>query len=101
MPVSVGATATTNTGIALIANSAGTLTLSLRDASGAAITGGSRTIDVAAGQQITAFVNELLPSVTAAQYTGTLTLTTSTGTISVLALQFDGGINPVMVTPLP
>src|SRR5439155_2390751 len=32
LPVSAGATANTNTGIALIANSAGTLTLSLRDA---------------------------------------------------------------------
>jgi len=58
-------------------------------------------MDVAAGQQITAFVNELLPSVTATRYTGTLTLSTSAGTISVLALQFDGTINPLTVTALP
>src|SRR5262249_17217195 len=94
-PVSVGATSTTTTGIALIANSAGSLTLSLRDASGTAITGGNRTIDVTAGQQITAFVTELLPSIAAAQYTGTLTVTTSAGTISALALQFDATINPL------
>jgi hypothetical protein len=101
VPVSVGATSTTNTGVALIANSAGTLTVSLQNTSGAAIPGGSRSIDVTAGQQITAFVSELLPSVTATQYTGTLTLAISTGTISVLALQFDGTIAPVTVTPLP
>jgi hypothetical protein len=101
VPVSVGATATTNTGIALIANSAGTLTLSLVNSAGAAIPGGSRTIDVTAGQQITSFVSELLPTVTVPQYTGTLTITTSAGTISVLALQFNGGITPVTVTALP
>jgi hypothetical protein len=101
VPVSVGATSTTNTGVALIANSSGTLTLSLQNASGAAIPGGSRSIDVSAGQQITAFVSELLPSVTATQYTGTLTLAISSGTISVLALQFDGTIAPVTVTPMP
>jgi len=103
LPVAVGPGATTNTGIALLANSAGTLTLSLTNASGAAIPGGSRTIDVTAGQQLTAFVSELLPSVTAAQYTGSITITmgTATGTISVLGLQFDGGITPVTVTALP
>jgi hypothetical protein len=101
LPVSVGATATTNTGVALIANVAGTLTLSLQNSSGAAIPGGSRTIDVAAGQQITAFVSELMSSVTLSQYTGTLTITTSAGTVSVLALQFDTTITPVTLTALP
>jgi hypothetical protein len=101
IPVSVGPGATTNTGVALIANAAGTLSLSLVNASGAAIAGGSRTIDVTSGQQITSFVNELLPSVTASQYTGTLTITISAGTISVTALQFDGTIAPVTVTALP
>jgi hypothetical protein len=99
VPVSVGATATTNTGIALIANATGTLTLSLRDSAGIAIAGGSRSIDVVAGQYLAAFVTELLPSVTARQYTGTLTITTSAGAISVLALQFNGGISSVAVAP--
>ena len=80
---------------------AGTLTLTLTTGPGLPVAGGSRTIDVAAGQQITAFVTELLPTVTAAQYAGTLTITTSAGTISVLGLQFDGTINPVTVTALP
>src|SRR5207244_9920952 len=47
LPVSVRGPAT-NTGVALIAGSAGTLTLSLRDTAGAAIAGGSRTLDVTA-----------------------------------------------------
>jgi hypothetical protein len=101
VPVKLGPAITNNTGIALIANSAGTLTLSLVDASGNAIAGGSRSIDVTAGQQIAQFVSELLPSVTATQYTGTLTITASAGTISILALQFDGTITPVTITALP
>ncbi len=99
VPVSV--TSAANTGVALIASSAGTLTLSLVDANGAAIGGGSRSLDVTAGQQITAFVKDLLPTVTATQYSGTLTITASAGTISVLALQFDSGITPVTVTAKP
>ena len=101
LPVAVGATANQNTGIALVAGSAGTLTLSLRDANGTAIAGGSRTIDVTAGQQLASFVRELLPGVTQTQFTGTLTITTSAGTISVLGLQFDGSMTPVTVTALP
>ena len=99
MPVSVSGT--TNTGIALIASTAGTLTLSLADANGTAVAGGSSSVNVTAGQQITAFVTGILPSVTATQYTGTLTITTSAGTISVLGLQFDTGITPVTVTAKP
>ena len=102
VPVSVGTTANTTTGIALIANSAGMLTMSLRDPSGNVIAGGSPLpLSVNAGQQITAFVKELLPFVTATPYTGTLTITISTGTISILALQFDGTLAPVTVTALP
>jgi hypothetical protein len=101
LPVAVGSPATQNTGVALIAGAAGTLTLSLRDGAGNAIAGGSRTIDVTAGQQLTAFVRELLPGVTQSQFSGTLTITTSAGTISVLAMQFDGTMNPVVVTALP
>jgi hypothetical protein len=99
VPVLVGGTS--NTGIALIANAAGTLTLSPADANGTAIAGGSSIINVTAGQQITAFVTGLLPSVTATQYSGTLTITTSGGTISVLGLQFDTGITTVTVTAKP
>jgi hypothetical protein len=101
VPVAVGNTANQNTGVAIFAGSAGTLTLSLRDGSGNAIAGGSRTIDVTAGQQLTAFVRELLPSVTQTQFSGTLTITAGAGTISVLAMQFDGTMTPVTVTALP
>jgi len=101
LPVAVGGTANQNTGVAIVAGSAGTLTLSLRDANGAAIAGGSRTVDVTAGQQVASFVRELLPGVTQTSFTGTLTITTSAGTISVLGLQFDGSMTPVTVTALP
>jgi CHRD domain len=101
LPVAVGGSANQNTGVALIAGSPGTLTLSLRDANGTAIAGGSRTIDVTAGQQVASFVRELLPQVTQTSFTGTLTITTSAGTISVLGLQFDGAMTPVTVTALP
>jgi hypothetical protein len=100
LPVFVAGTSQ-NTGVSLIANSAGTLTLSLRDSGGNAIAGGSRTIDVTAGQNLSQFVTQLLPSVTATTYSGTLTITTSSGTISVLALQFNGTLAPVTVTALP
>jgi hypothetical protein len=100
IPVSVPAASTINTGVALIANSAGTLTLTLRNSGGTVIANGSRSIDVTAGQQITAFVSELLPTATS-PYTGTLTIATTTGTMTVLALQFDGTITPLTVTALP
>jgi len=101
LPVSVGPAVTANTGVAIVADSTGTLTLTLRDSAGAAIAGGSRTVNVVAGQKLASFVTELLPTVTASQYTGTLTIAAGTGTISVLALQFDGSISPVTVTALP
>jgi hypothetical protein len=99
LPVSVSAS--TNTGVAILAGSAGTLTLTLQNSSGGAIAGGSRTIDVTAGQQISSFVSELMTGVTATQYSGTLTITTSAGTISVLAVQCDSSITPITVTALP
>jgi hypothetical protein len=101
VPVSVGGTARQNTGVAILANAAGSLTLSLRDAGGNAIPGGSRTIEATAGQHIAAFVTELLPSVTIPQFSGTLTITANAGSISVLALQFNGTLFPVNVTPVP
>jgi hypothetical protein len=101
LPVSVAANPVRNTGVAVIANAAGTLTLSLRDSGGNAIAGGSRTIDVTAGQQVTQFVTQMLPSVTVTQYAGTLTITAGAGTISALALQFNGTITPVTITALP
>jgi hypothetical protein len=101
LPVNVGATPT-NTGIALIANSGANVTFSLVNAAGAPIPGGSRSIDMVAGQQLTTFVGELFAaSVPLSQYTGTLTIAISSGTISVLALQFDGTIAPLTVTALP
>jgi hypothetical protein len=72
------------------------------------IAGGSRTIDVAADHQISLFVSELLPGITQTQYQGILSITTSAGAISVLALQYEGRfrftvdtIAPVTVTALP
>jgi len=90
--------ATNTTAVALIASVAGTLNLSLRDANGNAIAGGTRSIDITAGQQISLFVKDLLPSVTANQFTGTLTITASAGTISVQGFQFDVAVTPVTVT---
>ena len=58
-------------------------------------------MDVTAGQYIALFVSEWLPTVSAPQYAGTLTITTSAGTVSVLALQFNGTLSPVTVTALP
>ncbi|MBI4474670.1 MAG: hypothetical protein HY646_18510, partial [Acidobacteria bacterium] len=101
IPVSVGATASQNTGVAILANSAGNITLALSDSTGTSISGGSRSIDVAAGQQIVGFVRDLLPTVTATQFSGTLTVTASSGTVSALALQFNGALAPVTVTALP
>jgi hypothetical protein len=101
LPVAVGATATQTTGIALIASSAGTLNLTLRDSSGNVIPGGSSTMNVTAGQHISSFVPQLVQSVATTRYTGILTISASTGTISVLACQFDGAISPVTVTALP
>jgi hypothetical protein len=108
VPVSVGATPAGNTGVAIVASSVGTLTLSLRLSTGTVIAGGSRTIDVAASQQISLFVTELLPGITQRQFDGMLIITTNAGTISVVALQYEGRflgqaetVRPVTITALP
>jgi hypothetical protein len=101
LPVALSLLGNSSTGIAIVANASGTLNLSLRDQVGFPIAGGSRTIDLTAGQQIALFINELLPGITLTQFTGTLTITTSAGTISVLALQFDTSIAGVTITQLP
>jgi hypothetical protein len=107
IPVAVSDQPIRNTAVSIIANSAGTLNLSLRNASGTIIPGGSATINVTAGQEISSYVTQLLPAnQTGPRYTGTLTITASSGTISVLALQFDGtnpgplAMSPVVVTAL-
>jgi hypothetical protein len=102
IPVAVSDQPVRNTGISLIANSSGTLNLSLRDSNGNVIAGGSSTINVAAGQQVSSYVTQLLPTnLTGSRYTGTLTITTDTGTISALALQFDGTTPPAPSTMSP
>ena len=94
-----------NTGIALVAQSAGNLVLALTDSGGTAIAGGSRTIPVTAGQHILGFVRDLLPTVTSTSFTGTLTITANatagTGSLSVTALQFNGVLAPVTITTWP
>jgi hypothetical protein len=101
VPVLVGGS-NQNTGIALIANTAGPLTLTLTvNGPFGPLDARSRTMDVAAGQQISAFVSELLPSVRQSQYAGTLTVAASAGTVSALALQFSDSVSPVTVTSLP
>ena len=101
IPVAVGATASQNTGISMLVNTPGLLTVSLNAQDGTAISGGSRLINVTAGQQITGFVKELLPTVTAAQFSGTLNITSPTATISVVALQLDASLTPVTITIVP
>jgi hypothetical protein len=103
LPVAFGTTANQNTGISIVSNSAGTLTLTLNNPNGDPVGGGNRVIPVTAGQQITAFVKELLPNITPTQFNGSLTITISAGTVSVLALQFDttGGVSPVGVSAQP
>jgi hypothetical protein len=99
LPVAVASGSNSNTGIALIANSTATVTLILRDVF--TTPGGFRTIDVTPGQQIAGFVKDLLPTVTSSDFRGLLTITTNAGTVSVLALQFDGAITPVIATTFP
>jgi hypothetical protein len=101
LPVRVANGGLTNTGIALITNSAGTLSATLTNAFGLPIPGGSASVAVPAGIQIAAFVSEVLTTITSTEYAGTLTITITSGTISVMALQFDTTITPVTITPLP
>jgi hypothetical protein len=101
VPISVGVTPPTDTGVAIVAGSSGTLTFVVRNQIGIPLPGTSRIIDVTAGQHISAFVRQLVPAIATWQVTGTLTITASSGTISALALQFDGTVTPVTVTPLP
>ena len=105
IPVTVAASPVRNTGIALVARTAGNLVLALTDSQGAAIAGGSGTINVTAGQHVLGYVRDLLPTVTSPAFTGTLTITanatTGTGELSVMAVQFNGTLVPVTVTTLP
>ena len=94
-----------NTGIALYTLTAGQLILTLREAGSLfPVPGGSRTIDVAAGQQISAFVTQFLPDVKATSFTGRLTIEsrslTGAGQLSVLGLQFNGVVAPVTISVL-
>jgi hypothetical protein len=101
IPVNVGS-GINSTGIAMFAPTAGQLLFSLRSTSGSVIGGGSRTIDVAAGQHVVGFVRDLLPGVTEAQLSGTLTVefrpTSGTESFAAMALQFNGVLSPVTLT---
>jgi hypothetical protein len=90
-----------NTGIAILPGASGDLNLSVQDSGGTSIAGGSRTLAATANQQIVGFVKDLLPAVTQSRFSGTFTVTAVSGQISVVALQFNGAIAPVTITPLP
>src|SRR3989442_10997030 len=83
VPVAVSDQPVRNTGIAVIANSAGTLNLSLRDSNGNIIAGGSRTIDVTAGQQGSPSLTQLIN--VPGNYTRPVTITRTARPISALA----------------
>jgi hypothetical protein len=104
LPVSVSGS-TLSTGVAILNVTPGTLILTLRNSFGGPIAGGSRSIEVTAGQHLAGFMHEIFPDVTQSAYSGTLTVEnrpgTGNGIISVLGLQFNGALAPVTVTPLP
>ena len=87
LPVSVGAGGNRNTGVAFLSLEAAqtTLLLTLRDASGAVIPGGTGSVTLDANGQRSAFVTQLLPGVTLAEFTGTLT-------VEVTARSHPGGL---------
>jgi len=101
LPVAFGSTANQNTGISIVANAAGTVTLSLNQPNGVALVGAIRTFEVTAGQQITAFVKEVFPVVDPPQFAEFMNININTGTISVLGLQFDTGVTLVTVSAQP
>jgi len=104
IPVNVNPGSLT-TGIAVLNVTAGTVIMTLRDSLGAAIPGGSVSFDVTAGQQLLGFVRDFMPGVTQTQYSGTVTIenrpATGNGVLSALAIQFNGTLASVIVTPLP
>ena len=94
IPVSVVKTGSRNTGIAILKLTAGNVILTLRDSNGAVIAGGEGGVAMSVGDHIIKFVTELLPNVTASEFTGTLTIQMFQGPfpggmIAVAALQFD------------
>jgi len=96
VPVRVANAGNTNTGIAILKLTSGNVILTLRDANGAVIAGGEGGVAMSVGDHIVKFVTELLPNVTASEYTGTLTIQMFQGPfpggmINVAALQFDTG----------
>jgi hypothetical protein len=107
VPVNVANAGNTNTGIAILKLTAGNVILTLRDSNGAVIAGGEGGVAMSVGDHIVKFVTELLPNVTASQYTGTLTVQMFQGPfpggmIAVAALQFDTGTLtavPVAIAP--
>ncbi len=109
IPVAVTSSGTANTGIAVLNLTAGQLLLTLRNSIGLPVPGGSRLIDVAAGQHIVGFVRDLFPDSPQGQsYVATVTVesraSTGTGQLSAIALQFDSTtalLTPVVVTPIP
>jgi hypothetical protein len=96
IPVSIGNGGVQNTGIALLGidSSLPTLVLTLRDATGAVVPGGIRTLTLAVGQQLVGYVSDLLQLPNLTQFTGTLTVELHKGpfydgVVSVIGLQFD------------
>jgi hypothetical protein len=106
VPVSVGASGVRNTGIAILSleDVPTTLLLTLKDASGAGVSGATRAISLGAGAKISQYVTEMLGSAfPTGAFTGTLQIEMTrgpfpSGLMSVVSLQFDTGtVTPVTI----
>ena len=105
IPVSIGNGGVQNTGVAILGIDPNepAVYLTLRDSTGAVVSGGTRAVNLALGQQLVGYVADLLQLTNLAQFTGTLTVETHkgpyyAGAVSLLALQFDQGtLTPVAI----
>ena len=89
-----------STGVAFAAaDSSVALSLVLRDQNGQPVVDGRATLALAPGTHMARFIDELFPDVDTSDFQGTLTVTSSDGTISATAIQL--GSRPGEFTTLP
>jgi len=100
VPVSRSQSRQSATGVAIIApGAASNLTLTLRNVNGQAVSGGVKTLALAANAHIAKYVHELFPQANTAEFEGTVTINAVGGQIAATAIEL--GSAPGEFTTFP
>ena len=67
------------------------VTLTLKNEAGNTVQNGQATVDIPAQGRVSKFIQEYLPNANTSNFTGTLTVSSSTGKVAVVGLEFENG----------